>query len=279
MKNMGRPMPELPELEILAAELNERAVGREFKSFTVNRDRNPGFPMDTFRRTVVDAQIKNVSRKGKMLLIELSNENCLLVHLMMEGQVILTDRTDYNEKITELVFHFKDGWNLWVSGVALKYVRFGTRLEIENLPVLKKLGLNPLDNRFTLELFRAGLARKRGAVKPALMDQAFIAGIGNTYVDELLFAAGVRPDTPVGELSPVGVARIYESIIATLKLGIAAGGASDFGFVHLDGSKGSFQDHFKVNRRKGKPCPRCNAVIAKMTVGGRGTYYCPGCQK
>ena len=272
-------MPELPEVEILADEMNHKVKGKEIQGFIIDRERNPDFPIDAFHRTINNTKIKNTSRKGKMLLIELSNHHCLLIHLMLVGQVILTQRTDYNAKSTELILNLDNNWHLWIVGVALKYIQFGTCDEIENLPALKKLGIDPLDKRFTLALFKEKLARKKGIIKSVLLNQSLIAGIGNTYVDELLFAAGIKPDRSVSSLTEKEVAKIFHSITHVLQEGIRWGGASDIAFVHLDGSKGSFQEHFNVNRRKGKPCPVCGHKIEKTMLSGRGTYFCPQCQK
>ena len=141
-----------------------------------------------------------------------------------------------------------------------------------------RLGLEPLDERFTAEHLRA-LARGRAApVKAFLLDQRRIAGVGNIYADEALFRAGIHPLRPAGRLSPAQYARLRESVIEALGEGIDARGATIDDFRHVDGVRGSFQDRFLVHRREGLPCPRCGTTIVKMVVGGRGTYVCERCQ-
>ncbi len=142
----------------------------------------------------------------------------------------------------------------------------------------ERLGLEPLDERFTAAHLRA-LARGRAApAKAFLLDQRRIAGVGNIYADEALFRAGIHPLRPAGRLSPVQYSRLREAVIDVLNDGIDARGATIDDFRHVDGVRGSFQDRFLVHRREGLPCPRCGATIVKMVVGGRGTYVCERCQ-
>ncbi len=272
-------MPELPELEILKAEMNDRVMGKEINGVVVNQKKNPHFPLEDFKRVVMGARIVNTARRGKMLCIELSNGNALLVHLMMVGQVLFTRSPGFDEMRTELVLQFKDGSRLLVNNVDLNFFHFDAKEKIEALPQVRQLGLDPLDDAFTLQIFKERIGSRKGKVKSLLMDQAFIAGIGNTYVDELLFAAEIRPDRQVNALADDEIEHLYFSIKETLQKGIDSGGASDIAFVHLDGSRGAFQECFRVNRRKGKPCLVCGAAVKKIKVAGRGTYLCPVCQK
>jgi len=275
-------MPELPEAEILKNQLNERVKGKKIADVSIpHLERWPDFPADDFKAAVTGAVIEQVERKGKMLLIGLDNGNSLLIHLMMTGQIILTGGPAWVEKNNELILILSDGSWLWINNLALQFVRFGTRAQVEALPQLQpgKLGVDPCDETFTLSLFKEKLARRRGQVKSLLLNQGFIAGVGNTYGDELLFNARIRPDRGVDTLSDKEKENLYHSIKQTLRQGLDSGGASDFAFVQLDGSKGSFQEHFKVNHKKGKPCPECGTVIEKIKINGRGTYFCPGCQR
>ena len=272
-------MPELPEVEILKNQLNERVKGKKIVDVSIpHLKRWPDFPAEDFKAAVTGGVVERVERKGKMLLIGLDNGNSLLIHLMMAGQIIQTDGPARVEKNNELILPLSDGSRLWINNLALQFVHFGTREQVETLPQLEKLGVDPCSETFTLSLFKEKLRRRRGQVKSLLLNQGFIAGLGSIYGDELLFNAGIRPDRGVDTLSDKEKETLYHSIRQTLQQGLDAGGASEFAFVQLDGSEGSFQEHFKVNRRQGKPCLECGTAIEKIKISGRGTYFCPGCQ-
>jgi len=141
-----------------------------------------------------------------------------------------------------------------------------------------RLGVEPLEDAFTVAALRAQTRRRRAPIKAVLLDQRRVAGVGNIYADEALFRAGVHPERPAGRLTAAQCAALRDGVVASLRAGIAAKGATIDDFRHADGARGSFQDQFLVHRRAGEPCPRCGAPVRKLRVAGRGTYVCERCQ-
>jgi len=224
------------------------------------------------------ATIANVERRGKVLILQFDNGCSLLIHLMMVGQLLLSSLYQREPNDVRLILRFATD-QLSLGQVALKFLRLAPSHELDEVPELKKLGQDPLSEGFTVEVLKDVLANRRGKLKPFLLNQKHIAGIGNTYADEILFQARLAPARPVSSLNDEEVERLHIGIIETLRRGLELGGASEMAFVHLDGRKGAFQEHFLVKGRKGKPCLVCGLPIERIAIGGRGTYFCPQCQR
>ena len=292
-------MPELPEIEILKEELRREAVGRRVEGGGVFEKTEGQFPIVQLREAVESRAIVGVRRRGKMLVLDFDGGHSLIIHLMMVGQLLFSPpfagqpcgirhiptQTLQRRPIPQgqprdvcLELKFADGARLTLGQVRLKYVHLLPTAEVDNWPPIAKLGVDPLDESFTVDLLGRILARKRGAIKAALMDQAVIAGLGNVYTDEILFRARLHPQRRASALSEDEVRPLYASIVAELQRGLELGGSSEMAFLHLDGSKGSYQESFQVKGRKGKPCFACAMPIERIKVGGRGTYFCPSCQ-
>jgi len=173
---------------------------------------------------------------------------------------------------------FSDGDVFEVRGVGLRSLHLVRKEALESHPAVAKLGIDARSPELTPERFRQLLAGRRKAIKVLLMDQEFIAGLGNTYVNELLFSAKVHPAREAQSLSEEEAETIHSSIRSTLERGIELGGSSAEQFLHLDGSRGHFQEHFQVDQREGEACLVCATPIAKIQLGGRSTYFCPCCQ-
>jgi len=223
------------------------------------------------------ARVQRLERRGKYLLWGLSGDRHLLVHLRMTGTLLLDPPLE--PRHTRVRLELDDGHRL-------TYVdprRFGTGhllvgAAARDAYLERRLGAEPFTPAFTAEHLRR-LARGRTApIKAFILDQRRIAGVGNIYADEALFRAGIHPLRPAGRLSAAQWSRLREAIEAVLAAGIDAKGASIDDFRHLDGARGSFQDRFLVHTRAGQPCPGCGEPIAKIVVGGRGTYVCERCQ-
>jgi formamidopyrimidine-DNA glycosylase len=266
-------MPELPEIELLKRELASQVVGRR-----VTRIHFPGDEPGVDKSSLLGAVIAQVRRRGKMLVIEFDSDQALIVHLMMAGQLLLSPPFDGEPRDVRMTLYFGDGSRLTLGQVDLKYVHLLPVDEVEAWPGIKKLGVDALDDAFTTGRLEQILTRRRGAIKSCLLNQAHVAGIGNTYADEILFQARLHPGRNAGGLSSEEIERLYTCIVATLRRGIELGGSSEMAFVHLNGTAGSFQEHFRVKRRNGEPCSLCSTPIERIKVGGRGTYYCPQCQ-
>jgi len=291
-------MPELPELEILKEELRREVVGRRVGGGGVFEKTEGQFPIVQLREAAEGRAIVGVRRRGKMLVLDFEGGRSLIIHLMMVGQLLLSPpfagqpcgirhiptQTLQRRPIPQgqprdvcLELKFADGIRLTLGQVRLKYVHLLPTAEVDNWPPIAKLGVDPLDESFTVDLLRRLLARKRGMIKTTLMNQAAIAGLGNVYSDEILFRARLHPQRRASELSAEEVERLHASIVAELQRGLELGGSSEMAFLHLDGSEGSYQESFQVKGRKGKPCFACATPIERIKVGGRGTYFCPRC--
>jgi formamidopyrimidine-DNA glycosylase len=271
-------MPELPEVQILKEELSREVVRRRVREVAVFEKPEGQFPIVQFREAVEGRAIGGVRRRGKMLVLDFEGGHSLIIHLMMVGQLLLSPPFAGQPRDVCLELKFADEGRLTLGQLRLKYVHLLPTAEVDDWPSITKLGIDPLDEGFTDDLLRGILARKRGSIKTALMDQTAIAGLGNIYTDEILFRARLHPQCRASELSEEEVQRLYASIVAELQRGLELGGSSEMAFVHLDGSEGAYQKAFQVKGRKEKPCFVCATPIERVKVGGRGTYFCPQCQ-
>ena len=268
-------MPELPEVETIRAELAPRLTGRSLVRVEI-LDPRLTRPIDLFEvaEELEGDTVVAVERRGKYLVLRLESGLALLVHLRMTGAFHF-EPTSHERAVLEL----DDGTRLAYRDVR----RFGTWLVLEDAeldPYLAgKNGPEPLGPRFTTEWLAAQLARRRAPVKAVLLDQRVVSGLGNIYADEALWRARVNPLRPAASLSREEVARVQRAIRAALRLGIARQGSTLSTYARPDGSAGSMQTEFRVYGRDGLPCTRCRTTIAKTRVGGRGTWYCPRCQR
>ncbi len=280
-------MPELPEVETIRRQLAPLVEGRRLARVEILDARwsRPLAP-EELADALVGRRVERLQRRGKYLVWRLSDEVFLVQHLRMTGAVLCEPRPEpaHVSARIELGAPGRGGGGPRRQRlVIVDPRRFGTGELLLGEAALEeffaaRLGLEPLDERFTAAHLRA-LARGRTApIKAFLLDQRRVAGVGNIYADEALFRAGVHPLRPAGRLTGAQYARLREAVIAVLLDGIDARGATIDDFRHVDGVRGSFQDRFLVHRRAGEPCPRCGRTIVKLVVGGRGTYVCERCQ-
>jgi formamidopyrimidine-DNA glycosylase len=273
-------MPELPEVETVKTTLNRLVAGRTIARVTVSLPRIIQRPDDVerFCAECAGRTIHRVERRGKFLRLIL-DDAVLVSHLRMEGRYGVYRPEEPIEKHTHVIFRFTDGMELRYKDVR----QFGTMHlfaagEDERSAPLNKLGLEPLSPGFTFEAFRAALSGRRTRIKPLLLDQTVVAGLGNIYVDESLFAARIHPERAVDSLTEDELRRLHGSIAAVLREAVAAGGSSIKSYVNGQGEMGMFQQQLKAYGRKNEPCEACGTPIRKIVVGGRGTHFCPGCQ-
>lgn len=272
-------MPELPEVETVRRTLSELVTGKTISAVTVRLPRIIQFPEpERFRAALAGQTIRGIGRRGKFLRI-LLDDLTLVSHLRMEGRYGVYGADDPVETHTHVIFHFSDGSELRYKDVR----QFGTMHlfasgEDLSAPPLAKLGPEPLDPAFTTAVFRRRLDGRSGKIKPLLLDQTFIAGIGNIYADEALFRARIHPERPADSLTPAEIRRLHGAIVATLREAVEAGGSSVKSYVNGQGEMGMFQQQLFVYGCKGQPCHRCGRPVAKTVVGGRGTHFCPRCQ-
>ncbi len=278
-------MPELPEVEVIRRDLEKEIVGKKVKTVDVTG-------MRTIRRykqrkqfsgALEGAKITGVERRGKYLLVKLEGGDVLVIHLGMSGQLRRAAGTkEPLEKHTHVVITFTQGGQLRFIDPRTFGEMFVTQLDgIENhVEELAHLGIDPLATVLSWDYFGDLVAQRHGKLKLTLMDQKFIAGIGNIYSDEILHHAGLRWDRMSDELRPEEIRRLYRALGEVLQDGVKYRGSSlaDEQYVDLFGRKGSYQDHHQVYARAGLSCQRCRREIVREKVAGRSTFYCPFCQ-
>jgi formamidopyrimidine-DNA glycosylase len=274
-------MPELPEVETIRVNLEPHLVGRRLERVEINDPRlvRPFEPV-AVAADLEGERISAVERRGKYLIVRFESGRALLIHLRMTGSL----RRAAGGRLADdphrrAVVKLDDG-----SDVAYRDVRrFGTWLLLEVGEVepylAAKLGGEPLGRGFTARKLGERLEGRRAPIKAALLDQRTVAGLGNIYVDEALWRAGVHPQQPAGTLTEAEVARVTRAIKEALRAGISRQGASLRDYSTPDGGRGRMQDRFRVYGREGEPCGRCGTPIEKIRAAGRGTWYCPGCQR
>ncbi|PTX63196.1 DNA-(apurinic or apyrimidinic site) lyase [Melghirimyces profundicolus] len=274
-------MPELPEVETVKRTLETLIVGKTVDDVRVLLPKIIKEPPDPelFRDMLRGRTVTGVGRRGKFLRI-FFDPWVLVSHMRMEGRYRLEPSGTTLEKHVHVIFSFTDGTELRYRDVR----QFGTmhlwpKGEELSRPPLCHLGPEPLSEEFTPERFAESLAGRKTGIKALLLNQSFLSGLGNIYVDEALFAAGIHPERPVPSLDPDEVKRLYGSIRSTLLKAIEAGGSSVRSYVNGKGEMGMFQLSIRVYGRKGEPCYRCGTPIVRRVVAGRGTHFCPKCQK
>ena len=287
-------MPELPEVETVRRGLAELIPGRVIKSaYHIESPKSfPNAPADV-ARFLIGASITNVRRRAKVLLVDVSTEYSLVIHLKMTGQLVFRGESafgaghpndsligDMPDRSTRAAIEFEDGSVLYFNDQRkFGWVKLMPTIEIPNIDFMKKVGPEPLEDSFTSLEFAARFTRReRTNIKAALLDQSVVAGVGNIYADESLWGARIDPHRLVGSLSDDDFASLYEELRSVMKLAIEKGGSTDKNYVNAEGKRGSYMDFARVFRREGKPCPRCDHAIVKIKWAGRGTHYCKNCQ-
>lgn len=235
---------------------------------------------ENFAAQVTGRKITRLGRRGKYLLLYLTGENVLIIHLRMTGRLVYTAPDEPLPKHTHVIFKLSDGNELRFNDIR----QFGRLLltpkkDLNKVKGLKDLGPEPLEREFSRDFLRRELKRKRTRIKSLLLDQTFIAGLGNIYVDEALHRARLHPMRIASSLTPREVANLYHSIVEVLQEGIQNRGTSFRDYVDGDGRKGNYQELLRVYNREGEPCPHCGTAITRIKVSGRSSYFCPACQR
>lgn len=274
-------MPELPEVETIRQTLKRFVLGKQIKDVQIdwpNIIKHPRDP-ELFRKQVIGQTVHDIGRKGKYLLFEL-DDDILISHLRMEGKYMVVPSEEPVKKHTHVFFKFTNGEELRYNDVR----KFGTMHlwpkgeEFVNEP-LKKLGPDPFDDDFTLDYFWEKLKRTDRYIKPVLLDQTIVTGLGNIYVDETLHKSGIHPLKRAGKITKKQASVIREKAIETLEEAVAMGGTTIRSYVNSQGDMGMFQQELYVYGQENEPCKTCGTPIEKSKVGGRGTHICPKCQK
>jgi len=266
-------MPELPEVETIRNELLPHVLGREITDVDLPWEgivRQPS--VDEFRARVIGQRITGLSRRGKYLFFHLGSGEILVMHMKMTGS-LLVDPND--TRFTRAIFYLDNGKALHLCDPR----KFGVIwLAGDDSAVAEKLGPEPLEDDFTSEVLVQRLKNRTAPIKPVLIDQSIIAGIGNMYADEALFEAKIHPLKPAGKLSWEEIERLHGAIKRVLWAAISNKGASVRNYIRPGGDIGTAHFEFRVAHGIGKDCPNCGTPIKRIVVRNRGTYYCPVCQ-
>jgi formamidopyrimidine-DNA glycosylase len=288
-------MPELPEVETVRLGLLSLLPGKTVQAVSSNTPKifpNAQHDVDQF---LVGASVRDIRRRAKVLIIDLDNDYSLIIHLKMTGQLVFRANDDsarfgaghpndsligaLPDKTTHVIFDFGDSKLFFNDQRKFGWVRLLPTIEIPEIDFFRKFGPEPLADDFTAADFIKRLEqRPRSNIKAVLLDQAVIAGIGNIYADESLFAAQVHPLTLVKNIPKTNKEKLFHELQAVLRLSLEKGGATEENYVNAKGEKGSYQLFAKVYHRDGQPCLVCGTIIEKSRVAGRGTHTCPTCQ-
>jgi len=271
-------MPELPEVETIKRDLRHLILNRQVLDLSTDSPRQIRPSSERVKKVLLGAKIKDVKRRGKLLQIFFSNGAILLVHLKLTGRLLVRNKKDKEDKWQHVVLSLSGDKELRFADLR----KFGwwklLKDEKELEKILSDFGPEPLDDLDFAE-FKKILSSSRRAVKVVLMDQKVLSGIGNIYANEALFLAGIDPRRPANEVSLEEAEKLYHSLEKALRAGIKYRGASDQYYLDALGKKGAYQEHFLVYGRTNKKCFHCPDKIRRIVVGGRGTFYCPTCQK
>lgn len=287
-------MPELPEVETVRRGLAELIIGKVISSVQVF-DSPKSFPNDptAVEQFLYGATISDVRRRAKVLLIDLSTNYTLVVHLKMTGQLVYVGDERWGgghpndsfvnalpDRFTRVAIKFTDDTHLYFNDQRkFGWVKLYPTLEVPNIDFMQRVGPEPLEDSFTSNEFIPRIRRRNNTtIKAAILDQTVLAGVGNIYADESLWGAKIHPATRVKDVSDEQLELLLDEIKYVMSLSIEKGGSTDRNYVNAEGKRGSYIDFARVFRKEGEACPRCGATIEKTRVAGRGTHYCPVCQ-
>lgn len=287
-------MPELPEVETIRIGLAKLLPNRVIRDVWHDWQKSfPNAPADV-ARFLVGAQVTKVSRRAKVLIIELSSGYSLVIHLKMTGQLVFVGPEHFGgghptdslvgklpDKSTRVIIDFNDGAKFFFNDQRkFGWMRLLPSAEVPEIDFFKSIGPEPLEDNFTVDRFIARLmTRPSSIIKAVLLDQTILAGVGNIYADESLWAAKIHPSTRVSDIPKTKLVGLYNDLRAILRQSINSGGSTDRNYVNAEGKKGNYLSFAQVFRREGQPCSRCGAIIEKIRVAGRGTHICPKEQK
>lgn len=269
-------MPELPEMENYKRIFEQRLVGKTIQAVEVTREKSINKPVNTFVHEVNGKKLLAVERRAKHLIFKLESGANLLLHLMLGGLMYIGNDQDNPDRTKQVTISFGED-QLFFIGLRLGYLHLHSSEELEK--ELSDLGPEPLDSSFTLELFDEKIQKKRGVLKTTLVNQSFIAGIGNLYSDEICFEAKLLPTRKGNELSKQERASLYHAIQTILNRGLKFGGYIEMPVFKSDDQTGNYDKNCYVYNREGEACPRCHTPIIREEISSRKSFFCPNCQK
>ncbi len=274
-------MPELPEVETVKCSLERKIIGVTILKTEILLEQIIKMPeISEFKAKISGRIIQNITRHGKYLKIHLSGAYVMVIHLRMTGQLLYMAADEPVARHTHIIFYLN-------NGAQLRYVdirQFGTlyllpSAETNKLKGLSRLGLEPVNKEFSREYLKEKLQSRTKKIKQVLLEQEIIAGLGNIYADEILFAAKINPHRPANSLATEEVSLLHAKIVEVIQEAIEHRGTSVQNYIDGNSEKGNYQNFLKVYQREAQNCVRCDAKIKKEKLAGRGTHFCPECQK
>ena len=270
-------MPELPETTVISQDVAALAAGREVLRAEVFRPDVTNVGIEEFPRRLVGRTLQGTGRRGKIIVLDFGDV-VGIVHLVISGRVLRLPAWQDPDRMNTAVLEFEGGLVLAFTRLWLGYFDLYEPGEEENHPLISRLGPDPLTEDFSVEYLTNALKRK-ASIKGLLLDQSIIAGLGNIYVDEVLFAARVHPTRKADTLTPEEIGKIHTATRDILRRAIELRGTTFDSYHDAFGETGKYQHQLQVFTRAGEPCPRCGTDVGKSRVAGRGTYTCPNCQR
>jgi len=269
-------VPELPEVETVKNELMPHIIGRKLTGITLLWEGIVRQPSATeLSSRLIGQKVTGLARYGKYLVLSLTGDDLLILHMKMSGSLLIGRDSSEPPKYTRAIIHLDRGDSIFFRDPR----KFGVMWLVKDKnSVVGRLGPEPLEEAFTPQVLAQRLKNRTAPIKALLFDQSFIAGIGNMYADEALFAAGIHPLRPGGSLSQDEIVRLHSAIRQVLRSAISSKGASIVNYYRPGGELGTAHFNFKVAHRGGKSCPSCGTPLQRITVRNRGTYFCPKCQ-
>ena len=272
-------LPELPEVETIRQQLASKIIGATILGSTIHLGKVIKDPSPTaFADGIRGRRILSITRRGKYLIFGLTGGYNLVVHLKMTGQLVYENEGGPLPRHTHLVLHLDTGRLRLTDLRQFGRVWLLPSAETEKRSGINMLGPEPLAPEFSEGDFIARLKKSRRSLKPLLLDQKVVAGIGNIYADEALYRAGLHPNRQAADLTTREAKVLYRAVKEVLREGVSHRGTSIRNYVDAEGRRGTHQEFLKVHNRAGRPCLRCGTLIQKTKLGGRGTYFCPLCQ-
>lgn len=275
-------MPELPEIETIKRQLSGKITAKKIQAVEILDDKLYGYLSTDTLEKLTGREVKKISRRAKVLILELDRGLLVAFHLKMSGQIIFANQflQTFPNKHTRAIFKFTDHTRLYFQDTRrFGWIKVFPAVKLETALFKDPLGPEPLEKNFTVEYLKAVLAGSSRAVKMAIMDQKVLAGLGNIYASEALFLSGVRPQRPANSLEDKEIERLYQAIKKVLFKAIEHKGSSRDRYRDIYGEKGKYQLHFLVYNRSGQKCRRCQSKIKRIVLGGRSSFFCLNCQK
>lgn len=273
-------MPEMPEVESVVAGIRKHIVNRQITAIEINKGDVIKYPDEAhFIEALKQNTIKAIDRRGKYIILTMANDLLLIIHLRMTGRLLFVPKNQDIDKYSCVIFSLDDGNKFVYADIR----RLGTldviaQDELPRIKGLYTLGAEPLSKEFTVKYLQ-NICKHSGKIKPLLLNQKYIAGLGNIYTDEALAISKIHPARLANSLTAQEIILLHKAINKVIGDGIKDGGTSFRDYRNSQGKKGAHQDHLYAYNRKDKPCKFCGTPIKKIVLNGRGTYFCPNCQK